>query len=144
MKRAQHNGKMMFLNVTESDMSAVAEYIVSHAKSGMNILLSGELGAGKTTLAKEIGKRLGVSESVESPTYILMQDFKTTHPDIRIMRHLDVYRIEDETELDTRRIRTFLSPENGIALIEWGEKFFDGDMKIEIQVTGAKREIIIE
>lgn len=144
MKRAQHNGKMMFLNVTESDMSAVAEYIVSHAKSGMNILLSGELGAGKTTLAKEIGKRLGVSESVESPTYILMQDFKTMHSNIQIMRHLDVYRIEDETELDTRRIRTFLSPENGIALIEWGEKFFDGDMKIEIQVTGAKREIIIE
>jgi tRNA threonylcarbamoyladenosine biosynthesis protein TsaE len=84
------------------------------------VLLIGELGAGKTTLAKGILKGLGAAEpdEVASPTYTLIHEFGE-NPKVY---HIDLYRIERPSELLSLGIDELLDRE-AVLLVEWGERF---------------------
>lgn len=96
---------------------ALGARIAAHLKSGDAIALEGELGAGKTTLARAILESLGVAESVPSPTFTLVQHYDT--PRLAV-DHFDLYRIEEESELDQLGLDEGLA--SGVALIEWPER----------------------
>lgn len=85
------------------------------------IALTGDLGAGKTTLVKELSKALGVSEEVTSPTFNILKGYETENPTWRQLLHMDAYRIETLDELRPLRFTELLGQSETLFCIEWAE-----------------------
>jgi tRNA threonylcarbamoyladenosine biosynthesis protein TsaE len=97
------------------------------------VLLRGDLGAGKTTLIKGIaaGFQAASEDDVTSPTFTLVHEYRG--PQVTIY-HVDLYRVDSPRELETLGLDDLL--DNGLVLIEWGEKFprFARDRDVEITI----------
>jgi len=111
------------------------------------LILRGDLGAGKTTLVKGIAEALDAAEpdEVTSPTFTLIHEYEGTrttggHKEPVILYHLDLYRIQNERQLDSLGLDELASPES-IVLVEWGEKFPSvvkrSQGEIEMRTTGG-------
>jgi tRNA threonylcarbamoyladenosine biosynthesis protein TsaE len=85
------------------------------------IHLSGDLGAGKTTLARGFLRACGIASAVRSPTYTLVEVYET--PGISVV-HLDLYRLVDPSELEPLGLREWALP-GYVWLIEWPERAAD-------------------
>jgi tRNA threonylcarbamoyladenosine biosynthesis protein TsaE len=85
------------------------------------VVLTGDLGAGKTTLVKGIaqGFQAAAEEDVTSPTFTLIHEYRGPSATVY---HIDLYRIDTPRELDTLALDDLMN-ENSVLLIEWGEKF---------------------
>jgi tRNA threonylcarbamoyladenosine biosynthesis protein TsaE len=85
------------------------------------VLLSGDLGAGKTTLVKGIAAAFeaAAEEDVTSPTFTLVHEYRGPRANLY---HIDLYRIDTPRELETLGLEDLRS-NNSVLLIEWGEKF---------------------
>jgi tRNA threonylcarbamoyladenosine biosynthesis protein TsaE len=96
------------------------------------VLLRGDLGAGKTTLVKGIaaGFQAASQEDVTSPTFTLVHEYRGPSA---TLYHIDLYRVDTPRELETLGLDDLMS-ENGVLLIEWGEKFarFERERDVEI------------
>jgi tRNA threonylcarbamoyl adenosine modification protein YjeE len=106
--------------VTLADPAATAALgrrIAEGLDRGDCVAIEGDLGAGKTTLARTILRALGVLETVPSPTFTLVQNYETACFPVR---HYDFYRIEDEREIDELGLEEALA--EGAALVEWPER----------------------
>ena len=91
------------------------------------ILISGEMGAGKTTLIKQVLSDLNVIENVSSPTFSIINEYKTKSKDV--VYHMDLYRINKIEELEGIGFFEYLESGN-LCFIEWGEiieKMIDED-----------------
>ena len=120
-------------------------------KAGDLVLLTGPLGAGKTTLTRGIGEALGAIGNVSSPTFVIARTHKLDgkRPELgeKVLVHVDAYRLGSAAELDDLDIDF----ENSITIVEWGKGFTDGitDRWLEIEIerdhTGASevREVIV-
>ncbi len=101
-------------------------------QSGVLVLLNGELGAGKTCLAKGIASGLGVAQStpITSPTYTLLNSYVGRLP----LYHFDLYRLADEDELLELGFDEYFHGD-GVALVEWAQRcpqLVTGAMEINI------------
>jgi tRNA threonylcarbamoyladenosine biosynthesis protein TsaE len=96
------------------------------------VLLTGELGAGKTTLCKGLIAGLGAAapEDVVSPTFSLMHEYAGSPK----VYHIDLYRLDRLPELETLGLDE-LWDQNAIVLIEWGEKFADALPGSRVEIT---------
>ena len=103
----------------EAATAALGARIAGGLKRGDVVLLKGELGAGKTALARAILRKLGVDTYVPSPTFTLVQAYET--PKLTVS-HFDFYRILKPTELFELGLDDAL--EEGAALVEWPEHGF--------------------
>ena len=90
-------------------------------RPGDMLLLTGELGAGKTTLTKSIGLGLGIEDYITSPTFALVNEYKGR--DCWVY-HFDVYRLENIDDLDDLGFDEYFYS-GGINIIEWGNKIED-------------------
>lgn len=100
------------------------------------VMLSGELGAGKTTLAQGIGEGMGVRGRVASPTFIVAR----VHPSVKggpDLIHVDAYRIRDLDDLETLDLDSSLA--DSVTVVEWGEGMTEAlsDERLEIRVLRA-------
>lgn len=95
---------------------ALGARIAASLGVGDAVALEGDLGSGKTTLARAILRALGVTEAVPSPTFTLVQTYETRK--LRV-RHYDLYRIENVADMDELALDEAL--DEGAALIEWPE-----------------------
>jgi tRNA threonylcarbamoyladenosine biosynthesis protein TsaE len=86
------------------------------AEPGDVILLSGDLGAGKTTLAQGFARWLGVPDQIVSPTFVLVRLYRGRLPLI----HADAYRMDDLDEVADLDLAEMLD-DGGVALVEWGD-----------------------
>lgn len=106
-------------------------------RAGDIVVLTGPLGAGKTTLSRGIGEGLNVVGTVSSPTFVIARTHKRADGGPELV-HVDAYRLGGPTELDDLDIDFA----NSISLIEWGRGFTDGlsdswlDVEIERDHTG--------
>ena len=96
------------------------------------LILSGDLGAGKTTFTKGIAKGLDIRQMIKSPTYTIVREYEGRLP----LYHLDVYRIgEDPDSVD---LDDFLFAE-GVCVIEWGELLGDSLPSDYLLLTLSRR-----
>lgn len=98
---------------------------VKELKGGEWFILTGELGAGKTTFVQLVAEMLGVKEPAASPTFVLMQEYNVMHPTIRKIYHLDLYRLRHALELEALGLEDLWAEKDAVFFIEWGEKFAD-------------------
>lgn len=113
-------------------------------KKGDFINISGDLGTGKTTLTKSIGKGLGVSEYITSPTFNLINEYNGR---LRLY-HFDVYRLKSPEEMfDLGYEEYFYS--DGVTIIEWGNNIVDMlpkerlDIYMDVGINDNERKIFI-
>ena len=97
----------------------LAEKLARDLSKGDVIALYGDLGSGKTTFAKGIGKGLGVKDSrhINSPTFVLIKEYKGRLP----MFHLDLYRLDNLRDIEDIAIEEYIYGD-GVSVIEWAEK----------------------
>jgi len=134
---------VQFVAQSTSDTVALAARIAAGLKVGDTVALAGDLGAGKTTLARAVLRALGVVEAVPSPTFTLVQQYQT---DRLTVSHYDLYRIEKPSEMDELALDEALF--DGAALIEWPERagILPADtLHVHLEIVGeSARRIEIE
>lgn len=108
------------------------------------VYLLGDLGAGKTTLARGLLRALGVSGAVRSPTYTLLELYEVG--DCPVL-HMDLYRLQDPEELVALGVRDF-SPPHTLWLVEWpqrGEGFLpEPSLRVALSSAGDGRRACLE
>ena len=126
------------------DTEKLGRIIAKCAEKGTVICLDGELGAGKTSLARFIAKELGVKDYIVSPTFTIIKEYEGRLP----FYHMDVYRIDSEDDMYDLGYDEYIYSE-GVTVIEWS-KLIEGILpeeriKIEIKrINDTKREINID
>lgn len=93
-------------------------------KGGEVIGLIGDLGAGKTTLVQFLAQTLGVKETVNSPTFVLMKIYRVTRNGLSVTRlvHVDAYRLNSGQELTNIGLSEYLGRQDTVVVIEWADK----------------------
>ena len=117
--------------------SALGRRLGTVAESGDLICLWGDLGAGKTHLAKAIGVGLGVTATITSPSFVLMAEYDGRLP----LFHIDLYRLADAVDalggglIDDRQSA-------GLTLVEWPERLSDAlpDDRLDVVIVGSGDE----
>ncbi len=130
-------------SLSSLDSIAIGNIIASHCYKGLVITLTGDLGAGKTTLVGGIAQGLGIKEKVTSPTFNILKCYFHKPLDLY---HIDAYRLEDGTNKDIG-LEEFIEG-NGVCVIEWPnfieEMIPEEKLNIEIHNLGDdKRELIL-
>jgi len=124
---------------TEAFGRKLAEALKAAPAEGMCIYLHGDLGAGKTSLARGILRGYGHSGRVPSPTYTLVEPYNC---DGRAIYHLDLYRLQNAAELEYLGIDELALP-GAVLLIEWpgqgGPHLVPPDLEIFLAISGAGR-----
>ncbi len=109
-------------------------------RPGLVIFLNGDLGAGKTTLARALLQALGYPGKVKSPTYTLVEIYVISS---LYLYHFDFYRFNDPEEWQEAGFREYFN-ESSICLVEWPEKagglLPPADIEITLRVVGASRQ----
>ena len=117
---------------TADETRAVGDALASMLQSRDTVVLTGDLGAGKTTLVQGIGRGLGVEDHVASPTFTLVREY-TGRLDIA---HVDVYRLERVQDVVDLALDELGGPDR-VLLIEWGDAVSDllpGD-RLRVELT---------
>ncbi|ACM23003.1 MULTISPECIES: tRNA (adenosine(37)-N6)-threonylcarbamoyltransferase complex ATPase subunit type 1 TsaE [Thermotoga] len=127
--------KLVFEHLDEEKLKRLAEVMTGALKGGEVVVLSGELGAGKTTFVRGMVRAIGLDESiVRSPTFTLMN----VYPGAKTIYHLDLYRVKDP-EFLLLDVEDVLESEEGVLVVEWGdlfENFWPEDaIKVKIEVA---------
>ncbi len=116
----------------------LAATVAARCIPGDVLLLSGDLGAGKTTFAQGFGRALGIVEPVTSPTFTLVRQYELAdgHGGIRVLLHADVYRLEHLAEVVDLGLGQLVE-DAGVALVEWGDAaepvLGDGALSIRLE-----------
>ena len=98
-----------------AETAAIGEALAGCLRDGDVVLLHGDLGAGKTTLAKGIASALGVEEVVSSPSFSLVNEYDTgLAAGVTRLYHLDLYRLQSEDDLASIGFDDFMAPADGI------------------------------
>ncbi len=136
-----------FNQVGLADLPAVATAIIELSQMHKLVAFYGQMGAGKTTLIKQICAQLGVMQEVSSPTFALVNEYETNNK--QIVYHFDFYRIKNLEEVyDIGYEDYFYS--NNLCLMEWPENIEallqnENVLKVLIKSTEANnREVILE
>ncbi|WP_281976244.1 tRNA (adenosine(37)-N6)-threonylcarbamoyltransferase complex ATPase subunit type 1 TsaE [Halobacillus litoralis] len=99
---------------SSDETKAFAEKLGERLQPGDLLTLEGDLGAGKTTFTKGLGKGLGVKRTINSPTFTIMKEYQGRFP----FYHMDVYRLEDSDE-DLGFEEYFEG--SGVTVVEWAQ-----------------------
>ncbi|MGN6162346.1 MAG: tRNA (adenosine(37)-N6)-threonylcarbamoyltransferase complex ATPase subunit type 1 TsaE, partial [Marmoricola sp.] len=118
------------------DTHALARGLATLTRPGDVILLSGDLGAGKTTFTQGFGAGLGVRGPITSPTFVIAR----SHPSLvggPALVHVDAYRLPGSAELDDLDLDTDL--DTAVTVVEWGEGIAEqlSDDRLEIALTAS-------
>ena len=112
---------MMIETFSEKETYEIGFSMGKKAKSGQVIILTGDLGVGKTIFTKGFAKGLGIHENISSPTFTIVQVYEEGRLPFY---HFDVYRIGNVDEMDEIGFEDYIYSE-GVSLIEWGELIND-------------------
>ncbi len=102
----------------------LGEKIGSDLKTGAILALFGNLGSGKTTFVQGLAKGQGIKKRIISPTFIIVRNYELgiRNQEVKIFYHVDLYRVENEKEVQGLGIEEILNDQKSIIAIEWAEK----------------------
>jgi tRNA threonylcarbamoyladenosine biosynthesis protein TsaE len=103
----------------------IGKDIARSLAEGCVIALEGNLGAGKTVLAKGIAEGLGVAHVIQSPTFVLMKVYPVKRPGISHFVHVDCYRVSSSRELIAIGLDDYVHDGTTVVVIEWSDKIRD-------------------
>jgi len=141
-----------FISRSPGDTEALGEQLGRQAQPGWLIGLTGGLGAGKTVLAAGLARGLGVTARVQSPTFVLVNEY----PGGRLpLFHVDLYRLATRADIIAAGLEPYLERPAGVAVVEWMERWLEETAwhtapgvrlrRVEIKMSGETgREIIYE
>lgn len=104
---------------SEQAMIELGEVLGERVKPGDLLFLSGNLGAGKTTMVKGIAKGMGIESNITSPTFQLVKTYHGKY----ILNHLDLYRLGTESDVEILELEDLAA--EGVMVIEWGDLIKD-------------------
>ena len=105
-----------------AETQALGEAWGREAAAGLVIGLSGDLGAGKTQLTKGIARGLGISDKILSPTFALVNEYRSGR---LAMFHLDLYRLDTREQIVAAGLEGYLTKPEGVAVVEWIERWVE-------------------
>jgi tRNA threonylcarbamoyladenosine biosynthesis protein TsaE len=108
---------LQLLSTSPDDTLALAERVGALLRPGDVVVLSGELGTGKTVFAKGLARALGVTDPVVSPTFTIVHEYAGVVPFV----HVDVYRIDRLQELHDLGFDDLLGAD-AVTVVEWGDR----------------------
>ena len=130
---------LKYIIKTEDEMINLGQKIGSLVYPNMVITMNGNLGAGKTTITKGIGKAMGIKRVINSPTFTIMKIYEG----ILNLYHLDVYRIES-SESDFELEEYFYM--GGVSVIEWSNNIKDlipeDAIKLEFEIQDDASRVV--
>ena len=123
---------------TREETIAAAQRFAQGLQGGDVVLLSGELGAGKTTFTKGIALALGIKEQVTSPTFTIIKEYRGKD---LYLYHMDMYRLSDD--LAELGLEEYLGKSDGVCVIEWcrTEDFHARVFDVKLDYCGEGRKI---
>ena len=131
--------ELKILLSNEKNTLDLGENISTRLAAGLLIFLKGDLGAGKTTLARGLIMGLGHTGSVKSPTYSLIEQYEF---DVFTLNHFDLYRFTDPNEWSTSGFQEYINSYD-VTLIEWPERSAEllpkPDLEIELTYKNESR-----
>ena len=131
-------GEMLTVTNSAAETRALGERLASGLQPGDTVILEGELGAGKSELARGIARGLGVTETVTSPSFTILNVYESGRCPLY---HFDWYRLESEEELYELGMDEYLGGD-GIAVVEWAERCPDAVpedcIRIRLEATGEE------
>lgn len=127
-----------YVSTTTEQTIALGQILGKLLQAGDVLVLTGDLGAGKTQLTKGIAAGMGVTEDVTSPTFTIEMVYEgTTMP----LYHFDLYRLNDPDQLEDTGLYDALESD-GPTIIEWGEQFAEqiGERTLDVYVSRLSEE----
>jgi tRNA threonylcarbamoyladenosine biosynthesis protein TsaE len=134
---------MAVVTKSEEETIRLGEKIARWLKPGDLVALSGDLGAGKTTLVKGIAKGLGVKDyrHVNSPSFVLVKEYKGKVP----LYHFDIYRLNKLKDIEDIGYEDYLG-RRGVVVIEWAKKMGrilpKRHLGIDLKIKNPKERVI--
>lgn len=110
----------------------IGEDFAKFLEGGDIVCLYGDLGFGKTTFVQGLAKGLGIKKRIISPTFVMVRSYELR---ARSFYHIDLYRVENETDVEGLGIGEIINGKNNIVVIEWAEKLksFLPEKRIDIK-----------
>ena len=138
------SGSLRLHTASAAATRRLGERIGKLLRGGDVVLLSGELGAGKTMLAQGIGRGMGVTDPIKSSSFVIMNEYQG--PQLRLF-HADLYRLEDPEQVAELALDELAS--RGVLVIEWPERapaeLPEAHLAIRLAYDGARaRDIEVE
>ena len=136
----RYNQNMEYFTHSREETIAVAQKFAAKLQGGDVVLLSGELGAGKTTFTKGIALALGIAEAVTSPTFTIIKEYEGKSLNLY---HMDMYRLSGD--LSELGLEDYLGNEKGVCVIEWCalRELHARIFEIKLEYAGDGRKITI-
>ncbi len=129
-----HNLPTSHLVHDPDEMRDLGRRVAGRLRAGDLVLLTGDLGAGKTTFTQGLGAGLGVEGRVTSPTFIIAREHPAA-PGRPPLVHVDAYRLGSTAELDDLDLDTAL--DEAVTVVEWGEGIAEGlaESRLEVRIS---------
>jgi len=131
-----------FFSSCPEDTVSLGERIAGALVPGSIVALSGEIGSGKTCLVTGIARGLGITETVTSPTYTIVNEY---HGKVRLY-HIDAYRLSGDDDFYNTGVLDLLGPDV-IVLVEWSERIPNslpsGVISVHIKITGIHSRVFV-
>jgi tRNA threonylcarbamoyladenosine biosynthesis protein TsaE len=138
-----------FITNNPTETIKVAEDLAGNLGPGQVIALAGNLGAGKTVFVKALAQKLGIKETITSPTFVLLKVYNLDFNNIKTFVHVDCYRLDEAENLADIGLQDYLEDSTALVIIEWADKLHNLPTNNLIKITiesqgGDKRKITIE
>jgi|SRR3989344_3905780 len=104
------------------------------------VALHGGLGAGKTTFTQALATELGVRDTVQSPTYVLMKKYPISYGTFTTLVHIDAYRLSGAGEFAALRPQEFLADPHALVVVEWPERVAEALPTPDVAITFSSED----